>query len=161
MIVTAAGLDASKADNVNVAVVDAVVTDNGSLITSGSGGTTTGTGTAASTTGTKMPIDLLAAAAGGGAFFVMFLSFVAGRGKRKRRKLDAELGLLPAGKKAKKGKKGATPDMAPELAPRVAAPTRPADPDRQAVEEIKADLERMVSESPESLAALLSGWMAK
>jgi hypothetical protein len=33
--------------------------------------------------------------------------------------------------------------------------------DQEAVAEIKADLERMLSESPESLAALLSGWMAK
>ena len=161
MIVTAAGLDASKADNVNVAVVDAATTDNGTLITSGSGGATTGTGTAASTTGTKMPIDLLAAAAGGGAFFVMFLSFMARRGKRKRRKLEAELGMVASGKKVKKGKKGAQPEPAPELAPRVGAPSRPVDPDREAVEDIKADLERMVSESPESLAALLSGWMAK
>jgi flagellar biosynthesis/type III secretory pathway M-ring protein FliF/YscJ len=35
------------------------------------------------------------------------------------------------------------------------------DPDRQAVDEIKGDLERMLNESPESLAALLSTWMAK
>jgi flagellar biosynthesis/type III secretory pathway M-ring protein FliF/YscJ len=162
MIVTAAGIDATQADNVNVAVVDAVATDNGSLITSGSAGTGTGSGTAATTTGTKMPIDLLAAAAGGGAFFVLFMSFMAGRGRRKRRKLEAEIGLVPAaGQKAKKGKKGAVPQPAPELAPRVSAPSRPTDPDRQAVDEIKADLERMVAESPESLAALLSGWMAK
>jgi len=160
MIITAAGLDASKTDNVHVAVVDAVATDNGSLITTGSGGTT-GTGTAASTTGSKMPIDLLAAAAGGGAFFVMFLSFMARRGKRKRRKMEAELGLVATGKRAKKAKKGAAAEPTPDVAPRVGAPSRPADPDRQAVEEIKADLERMVAESPESLAALLSGWMAK
>jgi flagellar biosynthesis/type III secretory pathway M-ring protein FliF/YscJ len=109
-----------------------------------------------------MPIDLLAAAAGGGAFFVLFMSFMAGRGRRKRRKLEAELGHVPAaGPKAKRGKKGAVPQAAPELAPRVGAPSRPTDPDRQAVDEIKADLERMVAESPESLAALLSGWMAK
>jgi flagellar M-ring protein FliF len=162
MIVTAAGIDTKQADNVNVAIVDAVATDNGSLITSGSAGTATGTGTAATTTGTKMPVDLLAAAAGGGAFFVLFMSFMAGRGRRKRRKLEAELGLVPAaGQKAKKGKKGAVPQATPELAPRVSAPSRPTDPDRQAVDEIKADLERMVAESPESLAALLSGWMAK
>ena len=69
----------------------------------------------------------------------------------------------PKGRKAKKAAKAE-----PALAGVGAATTmmsRPTpmdlDPDRAAVEEIRADLERMLAESPESLAALLSSWMSK
>jgi hypothetical protein len=45
--------------------------------------------------------------------------------------------------------------------PVVARAAATGDPDRLAVDEIKGDLERMLAESPESLAGLLSTWMAK
>jgi hypothetical protein len=67
--------------------------------------------------------------------------------------------VAAGGKKAKKGKKGAGDSV--EGMPVVARAAATGDPDRLAVDEIKGDLERMLAESPESLAGLLSTWMAK
>jgi flagellar biosynthesis/type III secretory pathway M-ring protein FliF/YscJ len=63
-------------------------------------------------------------------------------------------------KAAKRSRKKGEP-LPTEVIPGIAVDPLPADPEREAAEEIRRDLERMVGESPESLAALLSTWMAK
>ena len=106
---------------------------------------------------------LLGEAAGGGAFLMLMVGMMMRRRrKKKERRLASQSPTMMAagGKKAKKGKKGAAAEPAGGMPAVAHAPTS-SDPDRQAVDEIKGDLERMLSESPESLAALLSTWMAK
>ncbi len=156
VIGSAAGIDATRGDTIEVAMVPAVATDSGQLLTV-SGGTSA---TAIKPVAAK-PTTLLAEAAGAGALG-MFLLVMMGR-RRSKRKAKANssspLIIAESGKKGK-GKKGAATAPAPVLTA-TAAPQRTADPDREAVDEIKGDLERMLAESPESLAALLSSWMAK
>lgn len=149
----AAGIDTKRGDTIEVAVVPAAVTDTGELITDTS---TTPTPVTAS----APPTTLMAEAAGGGAFVMLLLALVMRRRRKKKepRRAAAAGTIAPSGKQAK----GRQADAAPieGMPPTVHAPL-PNDPDRQAVDEIKGDLERMLNESPESLAALLSTWMAK
>ena len=148
----AAGIDTKRGDTIEVAVVPAAVTDAGKLITA----------TPAAAAAAKPPTTLIGEAAGGGAFFMLVVAMMMRRRrKKKERRLAAQspAAVAAGGKKRKKGKKGAV-DPAEGL-PAVVHSTRPTDPDRQAVDEIKGDLERMLNESPESLTALLSTWMAK
>jgi flagellar biosynthesis/type III secretory pathway M-ring protein FliF/YscJ len=92
------------------------------------------------------------------------------RRKQRAKALAAELSALgspdqlatavASGRRARR-KRGADKDPRPALATAAAAIDVAVDPDRAAVDDIRADLERMLHESPESLAALLSTWMAK
>jgi flagellar biosynthesis/type III secretory pathway M-ring protein FliF/YscJ len=116
-----------------------------------------------------MPATMLAAAAGGGAVLMLVIVGLLTRRRRKKARAARELdrsGLLDGDKagggKTGKGKKnnGKGQQAHAEGVPR-AVDTSVHDPDRTAVNEIKGDLERMLAESPESLAALLSNWMAK
>lgn len=150
VIGSAAGIDEARGDTIEVAVVPATVTDGGSLITDPA----TPTGTESPANADQLPIDLLLAAAGAGAFVMLLLSLF---GRRRRRRSAAAIGATGG---RRRGRKGQPEVPATEVMPRVDE-LPPMDPDRQAVEEIKHDLERMVAESPESLAALLSTWMAK
>ena len=103
-----------------------------------------------------LPLDMLVIAGVGGAVVMLLLSLIGRRQRRRARK--AEKALAKAGKRGR-GKKG---EPAPtEVIPGISVDPLPADPERVAAEEIRRDLERMVGESPESLAALLSTWMAK
>jgi flagellar M-ring protein FliF len=155
----AAGIDAARGDTIEVALVPAIATDSGELVTEPIAATTAATAKSAT------PTSLLAAAAGGG---VLLTLLIVGAMSAKRRKKDRALrgadgsqtGSGSSGKKSKKGKKG-EPEPS-ELLPRIVTGSRSSnDPDREAVDEIKGDLERMLAESPDSLSALLSNWMAK
>ncbi|MGZ4764653.1 MAG: flagellar basal-body MS-ring/collar protein FliF [Ilumatobacteraceae bacterium] len=149
----AAGIDTKRGDTIEVAVVPAAVTDTGKLITA----------TPAAAAAAAPKTTLIGEAAGGGAFFMLVVAMMMRRRrKKKERRRTAESPVTMSasgGKGRKKGKKGAV-DPADGL-PAVVRSPMPTDPDRQAVDEIKGDLERMLNESPESLTALLSTWMAK
>lgn len=74
------------------------------------------------------------------------------------KKEKAEKTKKDKGDKKKKKKKGEA-DEEPELE---LAPLGPSAADhKMAMDEIKGDLEKILAESPESLATLLSGWMTK
>ena len=151
VIKAAVGIDEKK-DTIEVAVVDAIATDDGGLVTDPSAPAPgTPVGNAAT-----LPLDMLVIAGVGGAVVMLLLSLIGRRQRRRARK--AEKALAKAGKRGR-GKKG---EPAPtEVIPGISVDPLPADPERVAAEEIRRDLERMVGESPESLAALLSTWMAK
>ncbi len=122
----------------------------------------------------------VAAAAVGGAILMLVLGAWRRRRKAKRARIAAALAAaqadptligLPAtagenmgaeGKKDKskktKKRKGETDDPT-ELVPATAGSDLEAE--KQAMDEIKADLEKILAESPESLATLLSSWMTK
>jgi flagellar M-ring protein FliF len=147
----AAGIDTERGDTIEVAVVPATVTDTGDLITD--------PGVAAAATPAKsQTTTLIEAAAGGAVFMMLFSAYMRRRRKKKQLLRAAASGMAIPGKKSKKSKKGepVTTEVMPTL-----STAAPADPERQAVDEIRNDLERIVNESPESLAALLSTWMAK
>jgi flagellar M-ring protein FliF len=148
----AAGIDTERGDTIEVAVVPAAVTDTGDLITSDP---------TAAVVPAKPQTSLIGGAAAGGAFLMLLIGMMMRRRRKKKERVAVHNpAMLDAGgKKAKKGKKGAA-DPTTALPATVHA-AAPSDPDRQAVDEIKGDLERMLAESPESLAALLSTWMAK
>lgn len=149
---TAAGIDDKRGDSIEVALVPALATDTGDLVTD------PGIPAAAPA---ASPTTLLAAAGAAGAFLMLLIGTLLGRRKQKR----APQFIVPAtksdGKKAKKDKKGATDDTELLIVPSRATERPTGRMDQEAVAEIKADLERMLAESPESLAALLSGWMTK
>ncbi len=148
----AAGIDTKRGDTIEVAVVPAAVTDTGKLITA----------TPVAAAAAAPQTTLIGEAAGGGAFLMLVVAMMMRRRRKKKERQRAAQNpatVAVSGKKAKKGKKGAV-DPA-EATPAAAHSQIPTDPDRQAVEEIKGDLERMLNESPESLTALLSTWMAK
>jgi flagellar M-ring protein FliF len=150
VITAAAGLDAAT-DTIEVAVVPAVATDNGGLVTDPSTpGVTAPTGNA-----TQLPLDLLVVAAVGGAVLMLLLSMIGRRKRRQARKAEKAMA-----KAAKRSRKKGEP-LPTEIIPGLPVAPLPADPEREAAEEIRRDLERLVGESPESLAALLSTWMAK
>jgi flagellar M-ring protein FliF len=148
----AAGIDTKRGDTIEVAIVPATVTDTGSLITA-----------PATAVVPKAPqTTLIGEAAGGGAFLMLLMAMMMRRRrKKKERRLAAQnpATSTSGGKRRKKGKKGAVDPT--EVMPAPAHSPIHSDPDRQAVDEIKGDLERMLNESPESLTALLSTWMAK
>ena len=133
----------------------AAVTDNTGLITDDGSGTGTD---ATASNAQELPLDLLVIAGCGGAFLMLLLSLF-GRRKARRARKEAKA-LEKAMRGGKKKRKKGEPD-ATEIMPQMPIAPMPADPERVAADEIKRDLERMVSESPESLAALLSTWMAK
>lgn len=132
----------------------ATVTDNTGLVTDDGGTVTDATASNAQ----ELPLDLLVIAGCGGAFLMLLLSLF-GRRKARRARKEAKA-LEKAMRGGKKKRKKGEPD-ATEILPQIPVAPMPADPERVAADEIKRDLERMVGESPESLAALLSTWMAK
>lgn len=160
LVSSAAGVDAGRGDSVAIAIVPAVATDGGTLITSPE--------PIASPSPSTSPA-LIAAAAAGGAFLMLALGIVRRRRRARRERARAALAAFNAGELAhpttvagrrkRRGRKKEAPTPMP--VPAALQIDGPTDPDRQAVDEIRADLERMLAESPESLAALLSSWMAK
>ncbi|MCU1387881.1 MAG: hypothetical protein JWL72_1219, partial [Ilumatobacteraceae bacterium] len=157
LIGSAAGIDATRGDTIEVAIVPAVATDSGALITADS--------LQPATPPVKPLTTVYAEAAGGGAVAMLLLVMMMRRRRKKKEKLQALINGDAAGRKGKKkgSKKDGTADPT-EVMPVVTGRTTPVadtDPDRVAVDEIKGDLEKMLNESPESLAALLSSWMAK
>ncbi|MEA3185485.1 MAG: Flagellar M-ring protein C-terminal, partial [Ilumatobacteraceae bacterium] len=150
----AAGIDAKRGDTIEVAVVPAAVTDTGSLITA----------QATPVVPAAPPTTLIGEAAGGGAFLMLMVGMMMRRRRKKKERTtgQGQAMVSAGGKKAKKGKKGEKGAADPvEGVPVAARAAASGDPDRLAVDEIKGDLERMLVESPESLAGLLSSWMAK
>lgn len=157
LIGSAAGIDATRGDTIEVAMVPATAADTGVLITADTLDPTVVPPTTPTTT-------MYAQAAGAGALGMFLIVMMLRRRRRKKEKLQALiLGDAGGRGKRKKSKKG-TGDadvLATTALPAIVKATSGKDPDREAVDEIKGDLERMMNESPESLAALLSSWMAK
>jgi flagellar M-ring protein FliF len=154
LIGSAAGLDAARGDTIEVAMVAATALDSSALITD----PTAPIATAAAETSQTSTLGT-AAAAGAGVMLLLGLAM-----RRRRKKKEKRLALLAGtplkGRKARKAAKYAVP-MSTTVLPAMPGTPVSTDPDRVAVDEIKGDLERMMAESPESLAALLSSWMAK
>ncbi len=150
----AAGIDTERGDTIEVAVVPATAADTGDLITDVPA-------TAGATEAQIPQTTLIGGAAGAGAFIMLLLALSMRRRRKKKEKRLAALNPALSGKtKGRKGKKKGDVDPT-ETMPAAARAAAPGNPDREAVDEIKGDLERMLQESPESLAALLSTWMAK
>jgi flagellar M-ring protein FliF len=158
VVSSAAGLDAARGDTIALAVVPAVASDEGELVTSPD--------TATSQPADRSPVVLGVA---GGVAGMGILMVVLRRRRRQRAKaLAAELAELGSpeqlatavagGRRARRRRRADEP--VPALATAAAGDVA-VDPDRAAVDDIRADLERMLNESPESLAALLSTWMAQ
>jgi flagellar M-ring protein FliF len=142
----AAGLDTSRGDTIAVTTVTAVAAATTDIGTTG----TTDAPVAAAKKSLTIPI-----AAGAGAFVIM-LFFVM---RRKKSRPVATATTEPvAVKDGKKAKKGTLPDSA-ALAALLAASSSGAS--EAAMEDIRTDLARLANESPESLATLLSSWLAK
>lgn len=143
----AAGLDAARGDTIKVAAVSA-----------GAVPTTTTVAPAATPVTSGLPIPVLAGV-GGGIFLFMLVLLL----KRKKKNKT----------KTKKAPKGAAGDDDEESATSLEdlSPVAwgAAQHDNKAVNEqhkaetasIKADLDRLANETPESLAALLSSWLTK
>ncbi len=140
----AAGLDTARGDTIAVTTVTAVAV----AADAGTAGTTEPV--VAAKKSLTIPI-----AAGAGAFVIMLIVVMK---RKKSRSKKAEIGGGGGGKEAKKTKKGALPDTA-ALAAMLAASTSGAS--EAAMEDIRSDLARLANESPESLATLLSSWLAK
>jgi flagellar M-ring protein FliF len=162
LIGSAAGIDTTRGDTIEVAMVPAAASSDLALITDPNAPAGSAAAAAAAAAA-KPPTNLIAEAAGGGAFVMLLLTLYMRRRRKKKEKQRALLAGIPNGKAAK-GKKASKHDP---VSPTAVMPTanawtaQAADPDRAAVDEIKGDLERMLAESPESLAALLSSWMAQ
>jgi flagellar M-ring protein FliF len=160
VVSSAAGLDAARGDTIALAVVPAGAADENQLITSPD---------VAPTEPAKSGSPLLLGVAGGVAGMGIVMLVLRRRRRRRAKVLAAELAGLGSpeqlatavagGRRARRRRAEAPP--VPALVPAAAAVDPAADPDRAAVDDIRADLERMLNESPESLAALLSNWMAK
>ncbi len=156
LIGSAAGIDTKRGDTIEVAMVPVAATAAGNLITDpGTGGV--------ATAAAKPQTNLLAAAAGGGAFVMLIIALYMRRRRKKKDRQRAMMAGVATGKGAKQKKGGKNEPIAPTAAMPVANDwnAHAPDPERAAVDEIKGDLERMMAESPESLAALLSSWMAQ
>jgi hypothetical protein len=97
--------------------------------------------TAAPVTTGGLPIPILAGAAVG----LAFLAFVFGRRRSKKKSRRAAVRVDQA-------------EIMPGAWSQGPAVTPAA---RTAANEIKADLDRLATETPESLAALLAGWLTK
>ncbi len=157
LIGSAAGIDATRGDTIEVAMVPATAADTGALITADTPDPTAVPATTPTTT-------MYAQAAGAGALGMFLIVMMLRRRRRKKEKLQALiLGEVGGRGKRRKSKKGTGSEdvLATAALPATVKATSAKDPDREAVDEIKGDLERMMNESPESLAALLSSWMAK
>jgi flagellar M-ring protein FliF len=140
----AAGLDTARGDTIAVTTVAAVAV----TAADSSAGGTTGLPAAAPKKSLTIPI-----AAGAGAFVIMMFLVM------RRKKSHAEPAVSPGATKAKKSKKkGGMPDS-DALTALLAASSSGAS--EMAMEDIRSDLARLANESPESLATLLSSWLAK
>jgi flagellar M-ring protein FliF len=130
----AAGLDATRGDTIEVATVPAKLT-------------TPDTTPAPTTTPKAAPLPVPAVAGGAaGAVFVIML--LVGRTRRRKAAKRASAGAAPE-------ERVVTRTVA------AAAPARPTEESRVEAEAIRSDLARLANETPESLAALLSTWLAK
>lgn len=172
VLASAAGLDQARGDTIEVASVPANAADTGELITEEE--------LAPTTPVPSGPMTMLPGI-GIGVGLMVVIGFLARRRRKKKAAQvlaatsqmlypgGGDMTVAAKGRKAKKAAKagavaGAAAGVGVGAAATMQMPMgRPVelDPDHQAVEEIRADLERMLSESPESLAALLSAWMAK
>jgi flagellar M-ring protein FliF len=160
VVSSAAGLDAARGDTIALAVVPAIAADDGQLVTSADA-------PAAEPAADRSP--LLLGVAGGVAGMGILMLVLRRRRKQRAKVLAAELAelgspaqLATAVAGGLRGRRRRRVDNAPVPAlATVAAADTAVDPDRAAVDDIRADLERMLHESPESLAALLSSWMAQ
>lgn len=161
VVSSAAGLDAARGDTIALAVVPAVATDQGELVTTPDA--------AAATSPATDRTPLLLGIAGGVAGMGVLMLALRRRRRRRAAALAAELTelgspeqlatVVAGGRRGRRRRRDDRPDLAPLAG--VAADDLPVDPDRAAVDDIRADLARLLDESPESLAALLSTWMAK
>lgn len=156
VVSSAAGLDTARGDTIAIAVVPAAAAADGMLITDA-----TGEPAAAPASGGRSP--LVTGIAAGIALMAVVMLVLRTRRKRRAAALAAELTALgtPDQLAEAVGKRRRKRDAVVEPAVAADDPAAPADPDHAAVDEIRSDLARMLNESPESLAALLSSWMAK
>lgn len=165
VVTSAAGIDAARGDSVAIAIVPAIATDDGGLIT---------TPVEAPTTEPADDLTPIASGVAAGIVAMGLLMLVLRQRRRRRAKaLAAELSELGTNEqlaeavgrgrtRGKRRRRRDRPAQQPALLPAAQRIDQPiTDPDRVAVDEIRSDLERMLNESPESLAALLSSWMAK
>jgi flagellar M-ring protein FliF len=156
VIGSAAGIDTTRGDTIEVAIVPEMATDTGALITDA---------TADPAAAPVAPLTTVyAEAAGAGAVAMLLLVMMMRRRRKKKERMQALILGEPGSRKNKdKKNKDSEADAPTAVMPAVTSRAHSAssDPDRAAVDEIKGDLERMLNESPESLAALLSSWMAK
>jgi flagellar M-ring protein FliF len=159
VVSSAAGLDAARGDTFALAVVPAVATDDGELVMSPE---------VAATEAAAGRSPALLGVAGGVAGMGILMLVLRRRRRQRAKALAAELAELGspeqlatavAGGRRARRRRRADDAPVPALATAAAAELA-VDPDRAAVDDIRADLERMLNESPESLAALLSTWMA-
>jgi flagellar M-ring protein FliF len=165
VLASAAGLDQARGDTIEVASVPANAADTGELITEEE--------VAPAAPASSGPMTMLPGI-GIGVGLMVVVGFLARRRRKKKAAQvlaatsqmlypgGGEMTVAAKGRKAKKAAKaGDTTGAAPATMQMPVSRSTDLDPDHQAVEEIRADLERMLAESPESLAALLSAWMAK
>jgi len=140
VIGAAAGIDATRGDTIEVATVPATITP------------TTVAPTPTPVVPGGLPVPVVAGAGGG--LFVLFLIFKL-RGRKKKKRATA------AAKEALNQLQGNN-DLAQGM-PANWASNAPAGmaATRQETDSIRADLDRMANETPESLAALLSTWLSK
>ena len=128
----AAAIDATRGDTIEVATVAA-------------GPVPTTVAPATTTTPVASGASPVVLGGGGGGLFLVFLVFLM---RRRKRKKAAAVSAGAAGP-------GADGTGVP---PAYAMPAEPTNADAAS---IKADLDRMANETPESLAALLSSWLTK
>jgi flagellar M-ring protein FliF len=141
VIGAAAGLDATRGDTIEVATVPATLT------------TPTTAAAPAATTPVASPLSVPVVAGGAaGAVFIIMLLF----GRMRRRKVVKR---IPAGADRSEERelaKHATTAGVPS-----SIQVKPMEEARVEAEAIRNDLTRLANETPESLAALLSTWLAK
>jgi flagellar M-ring protein FliF len=139
----AAGLDTARGDTIAVTTVAAVAVTPADTSTG-----TTGLPAEAAKKSLTIPI-----AAGAGAFVIMMFLVM-----RRKKSHAAPVATAGSTKAKKSKKKGGLPDS-DALTALLAASSSGAS--EMAMEDIRSDLARLANESPESLATLLSSWLAK
>lgn len=159
IVSSAAGLDTARGDTIAIAVVPATAAAAVGLITSPAV-------FPAEAVVPEGPNPLYVGIAAGVAAMAVLMLIMRMRRKKRARKVAAELAALggPDELAAAVGRKRRRSQQAQpvnEPVPAAETPVGPIDPDHAALDEIRSDLARMLNESPESLAALLSTWMAK
>ena len=141
VIGAAAGIDTTRGDTIEVATVPATITPT----------TAVPTATTPVVPG-GLPVPIVAGAGGG--LFLLFLIFKLRGRKKKKKATAAALEALNQLQGNNDLAHGVPANWASNAPAGMAAA-------RQETDSIRADLDRMANETPESLAALLSTWLSK
>jgi flagellar M-ring protein FliF len=141
VIGAAAGIDTTRGDTIEVATVPATITP------------TTVAATPTPVVPGGLPVPVVGGAGGG--LFVLFVIFkLRGRKKKKKATVAAREALNQLQQQSNDLSAGVPANWASNAPAGMAAA-------RQETDSIRADLDRMANETPESLAALLSTWLSK